>query len=186
MSKVGKVPVKIPDDVKVVVGPVTIAVEGKYGRLVQTYRPDVVEITVADGIASVKRRHEGKQYRAFHGLYRSLLANMVYGVSRRWEKALLVKGLGYRARLQGRTLILDLGYSKPVEYELPEHVEAELPNPGEIILRGANKQQVGQVAAEIRALRKPEPYKGKGIRYKDEQVLHKAGKLGGQGAGLGE
>ncbi|MCK4394411.1 50S ribosomal protein L6, partial [Candidatus Bipolaricaulota bacterium] len=92
MSKVGKVPVKIPDDVKVVVGPVTIAVEGKYGRLVQTYRPDVVEITVADGIASVERRHEGKQYRAFHGLYRSLLANMVYGVSQRWEKALLIKG----------------------------------------------------------------------------------------------
>lgn len=183
MSKVGKVPVKIPEGVKVEVGPAMVAVEGKYGRLVQDYRPKMVEIVVADGFATVKRRGEGKGYRAFHGLYRSLLANMIYGVSQRWEKVLLVKGLGYRARLQGKTLILDLGYSQPVAYELPEGVEAEVPNPGEIIIRGADKQEVGQVAAEIRAFRKPEPYKGKGIRYKDEQVLHKAGKLGGQSVG---
>lgn len=183
MSKVGKVPVKIPDGVEVAVKAATITVEGKYGRLVQNYRPDLVEIKVADGIATVDRRHEGKQYRAFHGLYRSLLFNMVHGVSQRWEKALLIKGLGYRARLQGQTLFLDLGYSQPVEYKLPEAVEAELPNPGEIIIRGIDKQQVGQVAAEIRAIRKPEPYKGKGIRYKDEQVLHKAGKLGVQTVG---
>ena len=185
MSKVGKVPVKIPDGVKVEVGPATLVVEGKHGRLVQDYRPDQVEIAVADGMATVKRQREDQQARAFHGLYRSLLANMVHGVSQLWEKVLLVKGLGYRARLQGRTLVLDLGYSQPVEYELPEGIEAEVPNPGEIIIRGADKQQVGQVAAKIRAFRKPEPYKGKGIRYKDEEVLHKAGKLGGQGAGLG-
>lgn len=108
---------------------------------------------------------------------------MVHGVSQKWEKHLLIKGLGYRARLQGRKLTLDLGYSQPVEYELPEGIEAEVPNPNEVIIRGADKQQVGQVAAKIRAFRKPEPYKGKGIRYKDEIVLHKAGKLGGQGAG---
>jgi len=185
MSKVGKVPVKIPDGVKVEVGPALLAVEGKYGRLVQGYRPDRVEIVVADGVATVSRRREDKQSRAFHGLYRSLLANMVHGVSQRWEKVLLVKGLGYRARLQGETLILDLGYSQPVEYVLPEGVEVEVPNPGEIIIRGADKQQVGQVAAKIRSFRKPEPYKGKGIRYKDEEVLHKAGKLGGQGPGMG-
>jgi large subunit ribosomal protein L6 len=141
-----------------------------------------VAIEVGDGVVTVTRRKEGKQYRAFHGLYRSLLSNMVHGVTERWEKVLLVKGLGYRARLQGKTLILDLGYSNPVEYPLPDGIEAELPNPNEIILRGIDKQEVGQVAAEIRALRKPNVYSGKGIRYKDEQVLHKAGKLGGQGA----
>ncbi len=183
MSKVGKVPVKIPEGVKVTVNDGTIVVEGPHGRLVQDYRPDRVEITVEDGMATVTRRGEGKEYRAFHGLYRSLLANMVHGVSQKWEKHLLIKGLGYRARLQGRKLTLDLGYSQPVEYELPEGIEAEVPNPNEIIIRGADKQQVGHVAAKIRAFRKPEPYKGKGIRYKDEIVLHKAGKLGGQGAG---
>jgi large subunit ribosomal protein L6 len=182
MSKVGKVPVTIPDGVKVSVTQMSIAVEGKHGRLVQDYRPDLVAIEVGDGVVTVTRRKEGKQYRAFHGLYRSLLSNMVHGVTERWEKVLLVKGLGYRARLQGKTLILDLGYSNPVEYPLPDGIEAELPNPNEIILRGIDKQEVGQVAAEIRALRKPNVYSGKGIRYKDEQVLHKAGKLGGQGA----
>ncbi len=183
MSKVGKVPVAIPDGVKVAVRDGTIVVEGPHGRLVQDYRPDRVEITVENGTATVTRRGESKEFRAFHGLYRSLLANMVHGVSQKWEKSLLIKGLGYRARLQGRKMTLDLGYSQPVEYELPEGIEAEVPNPNEIIIRGADKQQVGQVAAEIRAFRKPEPYKGKGIRYKDEIVLHKAGKLGGQGAG---
>ncbi len=182
MSKVGKVPVTIPDGVKVSVTQMSIAVEGKHGRLVQDYRPDLVAIEVGEGVVTVTRRKEGKQYRAFHGLYRSLLSNMVHGVTERWEKVLLVKGLGYRARLQGKTLILDLGYSNPVEYPLPDGIEAELPNPNEIILRGIDKQEVGQVAAEIRALRKPNVYSGKGIRYKDEQVLHKAGKLGGQGA----
>jgi len=182
MSKVGKVPVKIPDGVKVSVAQGSIAVEGKHGRLEQAYRPDMVEIVVGDGEAIVSRRAEGKAYRAYHGLYRSLLANMVHGVAERWEKSLIIRGLGYRARLQGSTIVLDLGYSDPKEYELPESVEAEIPNPNEIILRGADKQQVGQVAAKIRKLRKPNVYDGKGIRYRDEQVLLKAGKLGGQTA----
>jgi large subunit ribosomal protein L6 len=138
-----------------------------------------VEVVVEDGVVTVSRRKEGKEFRAYHGLYRSLIANMVHGVSQRWEKALLVRGLGYRARLQGSTLILDLGYSNPIEFELPKGVEAELPNPNEIILRGADKQQVGQVAAKIRAFRKPNVYDGKGVRYRGEQVLQKAGKLGG-------
>ena len=184
MSKVGKVPIPIPDGVKVSVGARAFTVEGEHGRLEQAFRPDMVEISVGDGVATVARRREGNEYRAFHGLYRSLLANMVHGVSQRWEKRLLVRGLGYRARLQGTTLILDLGYSAPMEYELPGGVEAELPNPNEIVLRGADKQQVGQVAAEIRAFRKPNVYDGKGIRYKDEQVIQKAGKLGGPGAAV--
>lgn len=179
MSKVGKVPVAIPDGVKVNVGAATITVEGQHGRLEQAYRPDMVEVVVEDGVVTVSRRKEGKEFRAYHGLYRSLIANMVHGVSQRWEKALLVRGLGYRARLQGSTLILDLGYSNPIEFELPKGVEAELPNPNEIILRGADKQQVGQVAAKIRAFRKPNVYDGKGVRYRGEQVLQKAGKLGG-------
>ena len=179
MSKVGKVPVAIPEGVKVSVGQATITVEGKHGKLEQDFRPDMVEIAVNDGAAVVTRRKEGKEYRAYHGLYRSLLANMVHGVSQQWEKKLLVRGLGYRARLQGKTLTLDLGYSNPMEYELPNDVEAELPNPNEIIVRGADKQTVGQVAAEIRAFRKPNVYDGKGIRYRDEYVIQKAGKLGG-------
>jgi large subunit ribosomal protein L6 len=184
MSKVGKVPITIPDGVKVSVGPAAFTVEGKHGRLEQAFRPDMVEIAVAEGEARITRRKEGKEYRAFHGLYRSLLANMVHGVSQQWERTLLVRGLGYRGRLQGDTLILDLGYSTPMEYELPSGVEAELPNPNEIILRGADKQRVGQVAAEIRAFRKPNVYDGKGIRYKNELVIQKAGKLGGPGAAV--
>jgi large subunit ribosomal protein L6 len=182
MSKVGKVPIAIPDGVKVSVGAYAFTVEGRHGRLEQPFRSDMVEIIVDDGEATVARRREGKEYRAFHGLYRSLLANMVHGVSQRWEKALLVRGLGYRARLQGNTLILDLGYSTPMEYELPKDVDAELPNPNEIILRGVDKQQVGQAAAEIRALRRPNVYDGKGVRYRGELVIQKAGKLGGPGA----
>ena len=182
MSKVGKVPVAVPSGVKVTVGAGAFTVEGKHGRLSQSYRPDMVEIAVADAVVNVSRRKEGKEYRAYHGLYRSLLANMVRGVAERWEKRLIIKGLGYRARLQGNAIILDLGYAGPKEYELLKGIEAELPNPTEIIIRGADKRDVGQVAAEIRRLRKPNVYDGKGIRYKDEVVVLKAGKLGGQGA----
>lgn len=179
MSKVGKVPVAIPEGVKVNIADARITVEGKHGRLEQTFRNDMVEIVVEDGNAIITRRREGQTYRAFHGLYRSLVSNMVRGVSERWEKSLLIRGLGYRARLQGNTITLDLGYSDPKEYELPKDIEAEIPNPNEIIIRGADKQKVGQVAAEIRKLRKPRVYDGKGIRYKGELVIQKAGKLGG-------
>jgi len=176
------VPVSIPEGVKVRVANGSIAVEGKHGRLEQRYRPDMVDIAIEEGQAVVTRRADGKEYRAYHGLYRSLLANMVRGVSERWERSLIIRGLGYRARLQGTTIVLDLGYSDPKEFPLPAGIEAEVPNPNEIIIRGADKQQVGQVAAKIRKLRKPNVYDGKGIRYRDEQVLQKAGKLGGQSA----
>jgi len=182
MSKVGKVPVAVPGGVKVTIGESTITVEGKHGRLTQSYRPDMVEVSLDGSAVHVSRRKEGKEYRAYHGLYRSLVANMVKGVAERWEKQLVIKGLGYRARLQGNTLILDLGYAGPKEYVLPKGIEAELPNPSEIVIRGADKRDVGPVAAEIRRLRKPSVYDGKGIRYKDEIVIQKAGKLGGQGA----
>ena len=183
MSKVGKVPVAIPEGVKVRLDGATFIVEGEHGRLQQEFRPDMVKIEVADGVATVSRRGETKQHRAYHGLYRSLLANMVHGVSQKWEKGLLVKGLGYRARLQGEMIILDLGYSNPMEYVIPAGIEVEVPNPNEIVVRGADGQAVVHVAAKIRALRKPNVYDGKGIRYKDEEVIQKAGKLGGQAAG---
>jgi large subunit ribosomal protein L6 len=183
MSKVGKVPIAIPDGVKVTVGRDTFSVEGKFGRLEQAFRPDMVQIAVDDAEATVTRRKDGKEHRAYHGLYRSLLSNMVHGVSERWEKTLLVRGLGYRARLQGTTLVLDLGYSNPMEYEIPQGVEVEVPNPNEIVVRGADRQLVGQVSANIRKFRKPNVYDGKGIRYKNEQVIQKAGKLGGPGSG---
>jgi large subunit ribosomal protein L6 len=183
MSKVGKVPIAIPDGCKVTIGRDSFTVEGKFGRLVQAFRPDMVEIAIDGAEATVARRKDSKEHRAFHGLYRSLLANMVHGVSHRWEKTLLVRGLGYRARLQGTTLVLDLGYSNPMEYEIPQNVEVEVPNPNEIIVRGADRQVVGQVSANIRKLRKPNVYDGKGIRYKNELVIQKAGKLGGPGSG---
>ena len=182
MSKVGKVPIAIPDGVKVTVDSNSFVVDGKFGHLEQTFRTDMVHIAIDDAEATVTRLKEGKEFRAYHGLYRSLLANMVHGVSQRWEKTLLVRGLGYRARLQGSTLILDLGYSNPMEYEIPDGVEIEVPNPNEIIVRGADRQAVGQAAAEIRKFRKPNVYDGKGIRYNNEQVIQKAGKLGGPGA----
>jgi len=182
MSKVGKVPVPIPDGVTVEVGRGEFVVVGAHGRLSQAYRPDLVEIRVEDGEAVVARRGDGKQHRAFHGLYRSLLSNMVRGVTEKWQKDLIIRGLGYRARLQGDVLILDLGYSLPMEYKIPEGIEIELPNPNEIIVRGIDKQLVGHAAAKIRAFRKPIVYSGKGIRYRNEQVIQKAGKLGGAAA----
>ena len=182
MSKVGKVPVAIPDGVTIDVDGGAFAVAGEHGRLSQSYRPDLVEIRVEDGQAIVARHGDSKQHRAFHGLYRSLLANMVHGVSTKWQKALIIRGQGYRARMQGTTLILDLGYSNPMEYETPDGIEIDVPNPNEVIVRGIDKQQVGHVAATIRKFRKPNVYSGKGIRYSGEQVTLKAGKLGGASA----
>jgi large subunit ribosomal protein L6 len=182
MSKVGKVPVAVPDGVTVDIGRDRFAVSGSHGSLAQGYRPDLVEIRVEDGQAIVERRGDSKQHRAFHGLYRSLLANMVHGVSERWQKTLIIRGQGYRARIQGTTLVLDLGYSNPMEFEVPEGIEIEVPNPNEVVVRGIDKQQVGHVAATIRAFRKPNVYSGKGIRYSGEQDTLKAGKLGGASA----
>jgi large subunit ribosomal protein L6 len=139
----------------------------------------MVEIELEDGQVVVRRRGEEKEHRARHGLYRSLIANMVRGVVEPYSKTLVLKGLGYRARLKGRTLELELGYSHLIHYEVPEGAEVEVPSQGQVIVRGPDKQLVGQVAAQIRAFRKPEPYKGTGIRYQDEQIIRKEGKLGG-------
>jgi large subunit ribosomal protein L6 len=179
MSRIGKKPIPVPEGVQVTIEEERVVVEGQHGRLEQCYEPEMVEIKFEDGQVVVRRRDEEKEHRARHGLYRSLIANMVQGVVEPYSKTLIFKGLGYRARPQGRTLELELGYSHPIRYEVPAGAEVEVPAQGQIIIRSPDKQLVGQVAAKIRAFRPPEPYKGTGIRYKDEQIIRKEGKLGG-------
>ena len=179
MSRIGRLPISVPEGVKVEIEDDRVIVEGPHGHLAQRYEPDKVSVELVDGQIIVRRKGESREYRARHGLYRSLIANMVRGVVEPYQKTLILKGLGYRARLSGRTLELELGYSHPIHYEVPEGVEIEVPAQDQIIVRGPDKQLVGQVAAKIRSFRKPEPYKGTGIRYKDEQLIRKEGKLGG-------
>ncbi|MCR4404654.1 MAG: 50S ribosomal protein L6 [Candidatus Acetothermia bacterium] len=182
MSRIGKRPIPIPEGVKVEVTPDRVIVAGKHGRLEQRYEPDKVSVELRDGQIAVERKGDSPEFRARHGLYRSLIANMVRGVAEPYSKTLILKGLGFRARLAGRTLELEVGFSHPVRYEVPEGVLVELPAQDQIVLSSPDKQLLGQVAAKIRAFRKPEPYQGKGIRYKDEQVVRKEGKLGRKAA----
>ncbi len=178
MSKIGKRPIPIPEGVKVEVKGDRVVVEGPLGKLEARYEPAYVEIEVAGSEIRVHRKGDRAPFRARHGLYRALIANMVHGVTKKWERRLLIQGLGYRARMEGRTLVLELGYSHPVRYEIPEGVEVEVPDNNTIIVRGIDKQLVGQVAANIRRFRPPEPYHGTGIRYADEVIIRKAGKAG--------
>jgi large subunit ribosomal protein L6 len=175
MSRIGRKPVAVPEAVSVEIGTGNIAVKGPKGQLSQTFSQ---EMTVAqeDGTIVVSRPTDRGEHRALHGLTRSLIANMVEGVTDGFEKRLEIQGVGYRAALKGRNLELALGFSHPVSIMAPEEIEFEVPQPTEIIVRGIDKQLVGQVAADIRKRRPPEPYKGKGIRYKGEQVLRKVGK----------
>jgi len=179
MSRVGKQPITVPKDVTVKIQPDQVIVEGKAGKLVQRYESQYVSVQMSDGTLVVTRKGEEKECKARHGLYRALLANMVKGVQQPYTKVLQLVGLGYRAKLQGKDLILEIGFHDPVTYPLPDGVKAEIKDQTEITLTGPDKQLVGEVAAEIRALRKPEPYKGTGIRYKDEQIRRKEGKLAG-------
>jgi len=157
------------------IAPGNIAVKGPKGELTQTYSQDMA-VSQEDGTILVARPTDRGEHRALHGLTRSLIANMVEGVTDGFEKRLEIQGVGYRAALKGKNLELALGFSHPVSIEAPEGIEFEVPQQTEIIIRGIDKQLVGQVAADIRKRRKPEPYKGKGIRYKGEQVLRKVGK----------
>jgi large subunit ribosomal protein L6 len=159
----------------VTVAPGNIAVKGPKGELTQTYSQEM-KVSQEDGTILVARPTDRGEHRALHGLTRSLIANMVEGVTDGFEKRLEIQGVGYRAALKGKNLELALGYSHPVSIEAPAGIEFEVPQPTEIIIRGIDKQLVGQVAADIRKRRPPEPYKGKGIRYRDEQVLRKVGK----------
>jgi len=165
----------VPDAVSVEIAPGNIAVKGPKGELRQTLSPDMT-VEQEDGAVTVARPTDRGEHRALHGLTRSLIANMVEGVTDGFEKRLEIQGVGYRAALKGRKLELALGYSHPVGIDAPEGIDFEVPQPTEVIVKGIDKQLVGQVAADIRKRRPPEPYKGKGIRYKDEQVLRKVGK----------
>lgn len=175
MSRIGKKPIPIPQGVEVKVEGGQVVVKGPKGALSQRV-PTEIEVRVLDGEVRVERKAETRRARALHGLMRSLIANMVHGVTQGFEKRLEIVGVGYRAQLEGRTLRLALGYSHPVLYPIPEGINIEVPQPTKIVVKGIDKQKVGQVAAEIRALREPDSYKGKGIRYEGEVVRLKVGK----------
>jgi large subunit ribosomal protein L6 len=177
MSRVGRLPIPIPAGVKVTVSAGEVSVEGKRGKLSQAVAPNV-EVRVADGQCTVARRDDSKLSRAMHGLYRRLIQNMVTGVTEGFSKVLLVNGVGYRAELKGKQLLLTLGFSNPIEYALPEGVTVAVEANSRIIVSASDRQRLGQVCAEIRSLRPPEPYKGKGIRYEKEFVRRKIGKTG--------
>jgi large subunit ribosomal protein L6 len=175
MSRIGRKPVPVPEAVTVEIAPGNIAVKGPKGELSQFYSQDM-KVEQGEGVVTVARPTDRGEHRALHGLTRSLIANMVEGVTDGFEKRLEIQGVGYRAALKGKNLELALGYSHPISIAAPEGIEFEVPQPTEVIVRGIDKQLVGQVAADIRKRRKPEPYKGKGVRYKGEQVLRKVGK----------
>jgi large subunit ribosomal protein L6 len=175
MSRIGRKPIPVPESVTVELAPGRVAVKGPKGELAQSLSAEM-KVQQEDGTVTVERPTDRGKHRALHGLTRSLIANMVEGVTDGFEKRLEIQGVGYRAQLKGKNLEMALGYSHPVPIEPPEGIEFEVPQPTEIIVRGIDKQLVGQVAADIRKRRPPEPYKGKGIRYRDEHVMRKVGK----------
>ncbi len=175
MSRIGRKPIPVPEAVTVEIAPGRVAVKGPKGELTQIVSQEMA-VEQAEGTVTVQRPTDRGEHRALHGLTRSLIANMVSGVTEGFEKRLEIQGVGYRAQLKGRNLEMALGYSHPVSIEAPEGIEFEVPQPTEIVVRGIDKQLVGQVAADIRKRRPPEPYKGKGIRYRGEHVLRKVGK----------
>ncbi|MDD2372014.1 MAG: 50S ribosomal protein L6 [Syntrophomonadaceae bacterium] len=177
MSRIGKKPISLPAGVKVTVDGNTVTVQGPKGTLVQTL-PEEITLAQEDNQVLVQRANDGKQQRAFHGLSRALIANMVEGVTNGFEKKLELVGVGYRAQMQGKKLVISIGFSHPVEVDAPEGIEFEVPAPTRITIKGIDKQLVGNTAAHIRAIRKPEPYKGKGIKYENEYIRRKAGKAG--------
>ena len=177
MSRIGKQPIAVPQGVEVSVEGSRVSVKGPRGSLELTVHPDM-RIVLDDGSVRVERPSDERLHRSLHGLTRTLVANMVEGVVNGYEKRLEIVGVGYRATLKGQDLELALGFSHPVPFPSPDGIEFEVPAPTRIVVRGIDKQLVGEVAAEIRKIRKPEPYKGKGVRYQGEVVRRKAGKAG--------
>ncbi len=175
MSRIGRAPIEIPSGVNVSLSPGRVMVNGPLGELSQQI-PTRMQIEQDNGTITVTRPTERGEDRALHGLTRSLIANMVEGVTKGFEKRLELQGVGYRAALQGTDLRLDVGYSHPVVMKPPQGITFEVPVPTQVVVKGVDKQQVGQTAAEVRRVRPPEPYKGKGIRYEGEYVRRKVGK----------
>ena len=178
MSRIGKLPVKMPDGVSVLVGDDNVvAIKGPKGQLTQKIHKDM-RVSVEGNIIRVERPNDSKPQKSLHGLSRALIQNMVDGVTKGFEKALIINGVGYRAQKQGKKLVLTVGYSHPVEIPEENGVEFEVPAANRIIVRGIDKQAVGEMAAKVRRIREPEPYKGKGIKYENERILRKEGKAG--------
>ena len=175
MSRIGKLPIKLPETVDINYNESEIIVKGKFGTL-QTNLPDGIDIIQDDQTLKVELRKQSKNINALHGLYRTLINNMVIGVSEQFDLTLTLKGVGYRAVVQGKEIVLNLGYSHPVKIEIPNNISVEVVQNTTINLKSCDKELLGLFAATIRAWRKPEPYKGKGILYKDEQIIRKAGK----------
>jgi large subunit ribosomal protein L6 len=175
MSRIGKLPITIPENVDVNYNEKEIVIKGKFGTLTQNL-PDVINLTQENQILTVGLKTETKKVRALHGLYRTLINNMVVGVSEQFDLTLILKGVGYRAAVQGKEIVLNLGYSHPVNISIPEEISVEVVKNTTVNLKSCNKELLGLFAANIRSWRQPEPYKGKGILYKDEQILRKAGK----------
>jgi large subunit ribosomal protein L6 len=181
MSRIGQSPIQIPEGVEVALVGRSITVKGPKGELTRSY-PEEITISQQDGTLTLARKNDQREIKALHGLFRSLIANMVEGVTKGFEKSLEIQGVGYRAQKQGNDIELAVGFSHPVRKSAPPGIEFDVPQPTKIIVRGIDKELVGEVAAEIRAIRKPEPYKAKGIRYEGEYVRRKSGKAAKTGA----
>ena len=177
MSRIGKIPVKVPQGVKVTFQNEVMTVEGPKGKLTQKYHP-IISFEDKGSEIVVSRGNEEKQSKAFHGLYRNLLNNMVTGVSAGFSRTLIITGVGYRAELQGNLLMLSLGYSSDIYIGVPEGISVSVEAGNKVAISGIDKQRVGELASQIRKLRPPEPYKGKGIRYDNEKIRRKVGKSG--------
>ncbi|HHZ19419.1 MAG TPA: 50S ribosomal protein L6 [Firmicutes bacterium] len=177
MSRIGRKPITVPSGVQVTIDGNTVKVKGPKGELAREIHPDM-KLVSKDGVLEVERPSDEKFHKALHGLTRTLVANMVEGVTNGFSKELEINGVGYRAAMQGKKLVLNMGYSHPVEIEPMEGITVEVPAANKIIVKGADKQTVGQMAAIIRAVRQPEPYIGKGIKYANEVIRRKAGKSG--------
>ncbi len=182
MSRIGRMPIPVPKGVEVEISGNTVVVKGPKGKLQRDVAEDMKVSLQGDKIV-VERPSDDKEHRALHGLTRTLVANMVKGVTEGYEKSLVISGTGYKAAKQGRKLVLSIGFSHPVEIEPVEGLEIEVPLPTKIVVKGIDKELVGQTAANIRAVRPPEPYKGKGIMYEGEHIRRKAGKAGKAAAG---
>jgi large subunit ribosomal protein L6 len=183
MSRIGKVPITVPAGVTITIQNRVVKVKGPKGELVYTHLP-IVEVVLADNVLTVRRKSDDNNARAFHGLTRALIRNMVVGVSEGFEKKLQLVGVGFKAQVSGKKLVLNIGYSHPVDYMIPEGVKIELDKEDKniVVISGIDRQLVGAVTADIRKLKIPEPYKGKGIRYLGEVVRRKAGKAAAKAA----
>jgi large subunit ribosomal protein L6 len=177
LSRIGKLPIKIPDKVEINLDKNFLRCKGPKGELTRYLHQDM-KVWVEDNEIKVERPSDNKEHRALHGLTRSLVANMVQGVFQGFSRKLEIVGVGYKAEMNGKNLVLTIGYSHPIVMNFPDTITATVPNPNEIIIEGADKELVGMIASKIRGFRKPEPYKGKGIRYSGEYVRRKAGKTG--------